>query len=122
MSLLPFKDAEAYVSLVLWHLYVFKDMQSPSLRELFRALQMISKSLNMGTCRCAAGPGRRHFFSVLSVTTNHVLLLIEALGHFMKQFSTPDNHTTLLAMQMLQNTASFLKTFSQGNVISKPDL
>lgn len=47
MLLLPFKDAEACVSLVLWHLYVFKDMQSPSFGELVSALQTISKSQNM---------------------------------------------------------------------------
>lgn len=32
MLLLPFKDAEAYVSLVLWHLYAFRDRQSTSFR------------------------------------------------------------------------------------------
>lgn len=47
MLLFPFKDVEAYVLLVLWHLYVFKDMQSPSIRELFSAQEMISKSQNM---------------------------------------------------------------------------
>lgn len=62
-----------------------------------------------------------HFSSVLSVTTNHVLRLMEALGHFTKRFSTLDNHTTLLAMQIIQCRASFPKTFTQGNVISKPD-
>lgn len=61
------------------------------------------------------------FQGILSVTTNCVFPLTEALGHFTEWFSTPNNHTTPLAMHIIQQRASFLKTFSQGNVISKPD-
>lgn len=122
MLLLPLKDAEAYVSLVLWHLYVFKDMQSPSFRESFSALQTISKSQNMWTCGCLPVPGRQGIFpQFLSVTTNHVLPLMKALVYFTKWFSTPDNHTTLPAMQIIQCRAPFPKTCTRGNVISKPD-
>lgn len=110
MLLFPFKDAEAHVSLVLWHLYVFKDMQSPSFRELFSAQQVVSKSQNMWTCGCSPVPGRQGIFPQSSVSQLIMFLpLTEALGHFTKRFSTPDNHTILLAMQIIQYRASFLK-------------
>lgn len=67
MLLFPFKDVEAYVLLVLWHLYVFKDMQSPSIRELFSAQEMISKSQNMWTCGCLPVPSRQGIFPLSSV-------------------------------------------------------
>ena len=60
--LLPFKDAEASVSLVLWHLYVFKDLQSPLFIELFSMQKMMSKSENMSMCGCSLVPGRQAIF------------------------------------------------------------
>lgn len=59
--------------------------------------------------------------SCLRVTTSSVLLLTESLGHFTKQFSAPNNHTTQLAIQITQYWVSFLKIFSQGNVTWRPD-
>lgn len=62
MLLLPFKDVEASVSLVLWHLYVFKDLQCPSFRELFSQQKMMSKSENMPMWGCSPVPGRQGVF------------------------------------------------------------
>lgn len=80
---------------------------------------------SLRTCQCVDAPwfqADRPFSSVLSLChTTSVLLLTESLGYFTKQFSAPNNHTTLLAIQIIQYRVSFLKIFSQGNVTWRPD-
>ena len=62
MLVLPFKGAEASVSLVLWHLCVFKDLQCPLFREPFSVQKMMGKSENMSMCGCSPVPGRKGIF------------------------------------------------------------
>lgn len=122
MLVLPFKGAEASVSLVLWHLCVFKDLQCP----LFRVIQCAEDDEevweHVSVWMLTSSRQTGHFPpSSLRVTSGRVLFLTESLGHFTKQFSAPNNHMTLLAIQIIQYRVSFLKIFSQGNVTWRSD-
>ena len=69
--LLPFKDVEASVSLVLWHLYVFKELQCPSFRELFSEQKMMrNKTREKSTLMGLRGYGNKF-----------VLYFVEADNH-----------------------------------------
>lgn len=91
MLLLPFKDVEASVSLVLWHLYVFKDLQCPSFRVIQSAEndEQVWELMPMWGCSPVPEQTGRFPPSCLRVTTSSVLLLTESLGHFTKQFLLP---------------------------------